>query len=110
MMYIYVANTLASKRSKMPPNAISEHLFFKIFWEGHAPDSYHWQAMYAQLIVLCAITSYSQSNVHFICVTIPDLENPLENRLWARCILNSYAYISLIVHPSFGIPESAPAH
>ena len=52
----------------MPPNAISEQLFFKIFWEGHAPDSYHWQAMYAQLIVLCAITSYSQSNASlYLC-------------------------------------------
>ena len=40
---MYIAN--ASKHSKMPPNAISENLFFKIFWEGHTPDPYHWQAM-----------------------------------------------------------------
>ena len=40
---------------------------------------------------------------------MPDLENPLENYLWAWCILNSYVCISLIVHPPFGIPESAPA-
>ena len=60
------------------------------------------------LIVLCTITSYSQSKAHFICVTMPDLENPLENCLWAWCILNSYACVSLIVHPPFGIPGSAP--
>ena len=30
---------------------------------------------------------------------MPDLENPLENCLWAWCIMNSYACISLIVHP-----------
>ena len=37
--------------------------------------------------------------LHFICMTMPDLENPLENCLWTSCILNSYASISLIVHP-----------
>ena len=42
---MYVANT--SKHAKMPPNVISEHLFFKIFWEGHTPDPYHWQAMHS---------------------------------------------------------------
>ena len=40
---------------------------------------------------------------------MPDLENPLENCLWAWCIMNSDACISLIVHPPFGIPGSAPA-
>ena len=49
----YIANTLASKHSKMPPNAISEHLFFKIFQEGHTPDPYHWQAMHSD----CALCS-----------------------------------------------------
>ena len=38
------------------------------------------------LIVLCAITSYVATHdqkLYFICVTMPDLENPLENFLWA---------------------------
>ena len=49
----YIANTLASKHSKMPPNAISEHLIFKIFREEHTPDPYHWQAMHSD----CALCS-----------------------------------------------------
>ena len=50
----------------MPPNAISEHLFLKIFWEGmpQTPTS----GNLCMLIVLCAITSYSQSNVSlYLC-------------------------------------------
>ena len=40
---------------------------------------------------------------------MPDLESPLENCLWAWCIMNSDACISLIVHPHFKIPGSASA-
>ena len=42
---MYIA--IASKHSKMPPNAISEHVLFKIFREEHTPNSYRWQAMHS---------------------------------------------------------------
>ena len=75
---MYIIATLTSKHSKMPSQSISS--VFKNFPGGACPSF----GKLCMLIVLCTATSYSQSkNLHFICVTMPDLVNHLDNCLWA---------------------------
>ena len=64
-------------------NAPKFHLRASIFQKfpgGHAPDPYHWQAMHSDC-VLHNIVTHNQKLL-FNCVTMPDLEHPLESCLW----------------------------
>ena len=72
----------------------SQGIYF--LW-GHAPKPPS-ISMLRMLIVLCTITTRNQK-LHFICVTMLDLEIPLKNcRAWY--ILDSYmSHVYLIVHP-----------
>ena len=61
------------------------------------------------LIVLCTITSYSQSKASLYLCDHARFRKPSRKLPMGMMYFESYACISLIVHPPFGIPVSAPA-
>ena len=60
----------------------SQSIYFQKFPQGGMPPDPSSISMLCMLIVLCKIATHNQM-LHFICVTMPDLETPLENATYA---------------------------
>ena len=53
------------------------------------------------------LATHNQKKLHFICVTMPDLENPLENCLWAWIAMHVYLWLCTPPFESLDPPLSS---